>query len=638
MTRYMRPSHDTAMRRADRRPDRELEGATRRADHQPRRELDRLLATAPPLQRRQLRRACAFAALYGVASVTLLGVSGWFIAAAAGAGAAGLLAAQAFNYMLPSAAIRLMAIARTGARYGERLFGHAAALHVSARIRPALFSAIARAAPARALAVSNGEAATALVQDVGAVESRLVRRSAPWSAVATICTGLTLTSLGSVASTLSTAACLVAMWLLSRHVANRLQRCFASLRHATAALKEELALLVASEPELRCYGLEAWAGDQMTACSRSLAAAQRQCVAVESRFDLLQWIATGVVAVLAIWFARASGAPLAALAGLAAVMTLDGATPMLRSGLQRGAYAEAAERIDRLLGEPATPATGDALEAGRYEQIACALKPPSAPAIAPVSEPAGLHSLAHASSPAALPTPSPALTHALPHASSPPSVRASGPALVLAWPTAPAFASDARVAIVGASGSGKTTLVETLLGLRRAEPGLNFIGGRDIATLDASMLRSCFAWLPQDGALLAGTVRENLALAGPEVDELSMWRALRDAVLDERVRSLPNGLDTWIGEDGMLLSGGERRRLALARAYLYDAPWLLLDEPTEGLDRGIEGQLLSRLAARLDDTGQGLLVVTHRADVVALCSKVLQIDAATGMRAVTLAA
>ena len=108
-------------------------------------------------------------------------------------------------------------------------------------------------------------------------------------------------------------------------------------------------------------------------------------------------------------------------------------------------------------------------------------------------------------------------------------------------------------------------------GVRRDER-LNYEGQET-----SSRTRAAFAHAPQDAAMIAGTVRANLALAGPHAEE-ALWNALTDAALDARVRALPQGLDTWIGENGERLSGGERRRLSLARALLRDAPWLLLDD------------------------------------------------------------
>lgn len=525
-----------------------------------------LLAAQQALHRKTFRRATACAALAGLSAVALLGISGWFLAAAAGAGLAGIAAAQAFNYMLPSAAVRLMAIVRTGSRYGERLLGHGAALQSMAAVRQALFGAVSRAPVAQSLAIGAGEATTMLMQDVSAVEDRLVRRPAPWAAALAMVCGLVLAGIAGWAPVLSTALCAAAVLAVTYWLCRSRRVSATAVREATAALKNELALLAASAPELRCYGLEAWAAGRAREPGQRLLAAQRRLALEASRLDLLLAVATGLGAVLAMGLASAQGAPLAALAGLSAAMALEGLSPLLRQRLQSADAAQGVGRLDAWLA--AGDVSADGLDVG-----------PGATLELPL----------------------------LPHSR---------------------LAPGARVAIVGPSGCGKTTLVETLVGLRYALPGLTRLGGVDISLLGLHALRRHFAWVPQDAALVAGTVRDNLALAADVIAEGTMWRALHDAALDDRVRTAPQGLDTWIGEDGALFSGGERRRLALARAYLSDAPWLLLDEPTEGLDAATETVVMQRLVARLGRTGQGLLAVTHRAAVVRCCDQVLQPPAA----------
>lgn len=114
-------------------------------------------------------------------------------------------------------------------------------------------------------------------------------------------------------------------------------------------------------------------------------------------------------------------------------------------------------------------------------------------------------------------------------------------------------------------------------------------------------------------------MRDNLRLAAPKATDDQLWAVLEDAALADRIRAAPEGLSAYLGDDGERLSGGERRRLALARAYLRDAPWLLLDEPTEGLDAATEALVVARLDARLARTGQGLVLVSHRAAAAAVC-------------------
>jgi ATP-binding cassette subfamily C protein CydC len=539
--------------------------------------LDRLLARARRDRRARLHGALACAVLLGLASVALLGVSGWFIAAAAGAGAAGLAAAGAFNYMLPSAAIRLGAIVRTGARYGDRLLGHEVALQALARVRPALFAALARMAPAQALRVGAGAAATAVVQDVQAIEMRLAQRTAAWTAAAAVLAAVGLAAIAGRAPALSTAAIALALAFAGRRLAARATASALALREATGALKDQLAFLAAAQVELRCYALEAWAADGAADASAALDAAQRRHAAVLGGVEVAQAVALGLATATGAWLARPAGAPLAALAGLSAAMAIEGMAPWLRALAQRGAALEAARRLDALL----------AAEEG-------AGVPRPAPAAATIELPA----------------------------------LAGGVRL----------RAGARLAIVGPSGCGKTTLVETLVGLRDCAPGTLRIDGRDGADGPPAARRGCFAWLPQDAALIAGSVRDNLLLARDAADDATLWRVLRDAALAERVRTLPAGLDTWLGEDGARLSGGERRRLALARAYLSDAPWLLLDEPTVGLDAATEAAVLDALEARLADTGQGLIVVTHRAAVAARCERTASFEGASARPPASLAA
>jgi ATP-binding cassette subfamily C protein CydC len=181
------------------------------------------------------------------------------------------------------------------------------------------------------------------------------------------------------------------------------------------------------------------------------------------------------------------------------------------------------------------------------------------------------------------------------------------------------FVPGTIVGLSAPSGSGKTTLLERLVGLRASGDARIAVGGIDIAKASTAQLRACFAYAPQDAALLSGTVRENLSLANPAATEADLWAALHDACLDERVRGLPAGLESWVGENGAALSGGERRRLGLARAYLRDAPWMLLDEPTAGLDLMTESRVIEALRARLARSGQGALIVSHRPAPLAIC-------------------
>jgi len=509
--------------------------------------LRRLLAAERRRQRKALALAAAASAVTAAASVTLLGISGWFITGAALAGVAGMAVVQTFNYLLPAAAIRLLAILRTGFRYIERLSSHTAALGALAAIRPRLFASLAAAPPREALALSGGEASARLVQDVDAIETLFVRLSNPWAAAATVIGGLGLTLLAGWAPAAALALAIALAAGAGRLMAARLTtRPAEAIQVRAGELKDAVAALAAAAPELRCYGLEDWAVDEIDRRGRALGVEQVRRVAAQGWIVAVQSGLAGIAVTAVVALSVGVALPLAALAGLASVVTLELVAAVVKAAEQDGAVAEAGRRLEPLLA---------------HEPLA--------------TRPLALHAA--------------------------PSLGLAGQIL----------RPGERVLISGPSGCGKTTLLEQLLALRDSA-GLVTIDGRDVADLAPAAARACFAYAPQDSALLAGTVRENLLLAAPDASDDDLWAALQDAVLDQRVRQMPDGLDSWIGENGARLSGGERRRLGLARAYLRPAPWLMLDEPTEGLDSWTEALVLRRLDARLTRSGQGLLMVSHQ--------------------------
>jgi ATP-binding cassette subfamily C protein CydC len=167
-----------------------------------------------------------------------------------------------------------------------------------------------------------------------------------------------------------------------------------------------------------------------------------------------------------------------------------------------------------------------------------------------------------------------------------------------------------RVAVIGETGSGKTTLVNLLVRFWNPTGGRILVGGVDVGTLSEPDLRRCIAVVSQQPHMFNASLRENLLLARPEATGEELRKALASAQLLDFVERLPAGLDTWIGEAGKLFSGGEARRLAVARAILRDAPIWVLDEPSEGLDRITEKRMMQALH-RLTE-GRTVLMITHR--------------------------
>jgi thiol reductant ABC exporter CydD subunit len=182
-----------------------------------------------------------------------------------------------------------------------------------------------------------------------------------------------------------------------------------------------------------------------------------------------------------------------------------------------------------------------------------------------------------------------------------------------------------RTALVGPSGAGKTSLASVLLGFREPDEGAVLVDGVPLAALDVRSWRARIAYVPERPWLLPGSVADNVRLGRPDAGDRDVERALARASALGFVQALPQGLHTPLGEDAARLSGGERLRLAIARAFLKDAGFVLLDEPTAQLDEGSEGEVLAALDALAD--GRTLLTITHRTAPLVLHDRVVRLEA-----------
>jgi ATP-binding cassette subfamily C protein LapB len=181
-----------------------------------------------------------------------------------------------------------------------------------------------------------------------------------------------------------------------------------------------------------------------------------------------------------------------------------------------------------------------------------------------------------------------------------------------------------RVGVIGRIGSGKSTIAKLLLGLYQPNSGSILIDGTDIRQIDPSDLRRNIGYLPQNLILFSGSVRDNLVIGAPHVDDVTILRAARLAGLDEQVNRHPAGFEMPVGERGEGLSGGQRQVVALARALLLDPPILLLDEPTHAMDHSSEERLKARLTTELGD--RTIVIVTHRESLLSMVSTLVVVD------------
>ncbi|MDE2356937.1 MAG: ATP-binding cassette domain-containing protein [Alphaproteobacteria bacterium] len=510
-----------------------------------------------------LAAACGLGA--GLAASLILGLSGGFLAGAALAGLGGYATVHAFNYLLPSAALRGLAIVRGGARYGERMASHTAALEALAELRPALFQALLATPPQKALSLASGEAAGRLMQDVDAVETAFARRAAPWMAGGAILAGAAGAALASswaalavlIGAGLQLAALPgLAAWTIAAPARRQLA--------ASGDLKSGLGAYLAAATELRIFNLIPQALTALKAHEQVLLDAGVARRDAEAGLEAIRALISAASLVAVAIAAAHASLPREALALLAALAGLEGPAVLLAAGSERGALRAAQARLDAVF---------------------AASPPAKAPALAPPS----------------------------------PAAKLSLDGLRLE--------PGARWALVGPSGAGKTSLLEMCLGLRPATPGRIVIGETPLEQTPEGWARRLFAWAPQDPRLTTGPLGEALRLGAPEAPDEDILALIDAFGLTERLRQTSDGLDMWIGEGGEILSGGERRRLSLIRALLRPAPWLLLDEPTEGLDPEVEARVVAGLRARLDRTGQGLILVSHRPAPLALCSNLARLDA-----------
>ena len=179
-------------------------------------------------------------------------------------------------------------------------------------------------------------------------------------------------------------------------------------------------------------------------------------------------------------------------------------------------------------------------------------------------------------------------------------------------------------AIVGPSGAGKSTFIDILMRLHDPDGGEITVDGRPLQEIDLRAWRRSIGYIPQDSVLFHDTVRRNLLLSDEADDDEAIWRALRLAELEDVVRNFRDGLDTVVGERGMSISGGERQRLAIARAVIRRPAILILDEPTASLDRDTEMAFLNTLRTLAKDVT--VVIVSHRAEVAAMADRTYAIE------------
>ncbi len=505
-------------------------------------------------RRRGLLIGALMSALTVLAGIALLGLSGWFITAASIAGLS-VATAVTFDVFAPSAGIRLLAIGRTFSRYGERMTTHDATLSVLAALRERLFGGWAKDGAARNLAARPSKLLFRLTADIDALDGLYLRVLVP--AAVAICTAIAASvALGMIHPLFGAATGLILLlaglgipYLAGRAAAKSARR----RMHGVEAVRGRVIDLVAGQTDLLMAGrLDAQSAAVVTADAYISAADDRLNrieTAVTFGFGLTSslLLAGSLLAVAALAGTGSIGAPVAALGLLVAFAAIEPFAALRRGAIELGRTLIAARRVgDRLTTADRTTGHG-APETG----IAFAL-----------TDVATAH---------------------------------DGAEKLAVRKLTITLKTGETLALIGSSGAGKSSFLALLAGELQPQ------GGSAVIT-DSTLLT-------QRTELFADSIRGNLLIADPSASEAQLRDALEAAGLLTTIDALPQGLDAKLGEGGLGLSGGQSRRLALARLFLRNASLWLLDEPTEGLDGETARDVISRLAEKA--SGHAVVIASH---------------------------
>ncbi|MDH2897132.1 heme ABC transporter ATP-binding protein/permease CydC (plasmid) [Rahnella variigena] len=503
-----------------------------------------------------------------LASIGLLTLSGWFLAASAVAGIAGL---YSFNYMLPAAGVRGAAIFRTAGRYAERLVSHDATFRVLAHLRVFTFTKIMPLSPGGIARFRQADLLNRLVADVDTLDHLYLRVISPLVSALVVILLVTFgLSFLDVKLALTLGAIMLVLMLLLPVIFYRAGK--PAGRELTALRSDyrmQLTSWLQGQSELVVFGAQPRFRQQLNDIERRWMLRQQQQAKLTGLSQAMVIAAAGLTVTLMLWLAAGGisqfpqpGA-LIALFVFTPLAAFEALGPVAAAFQHLGQVIASAQRVSQIIDQPADvtfPTQGPVAA----EHVSLSLQN---------------------------------VNFTYP----------GQPLPVLKNVTLDVGAGE-HIALLGQTGCGKSTLLQLLTRGWDITSGTLEINGHAIGAYDEATLRKMITVVSQRAHVFNTTLRENLRMASPNCTDEQIAEVLRQ--VDLHVLLENEGLNAWLGEGGRQLSGGEQRRIGLARALLHDAPLWLLDEPTEGLDAETEQHILALLHKHCQN--KTLLLVTHR--------------------------
>ena len=519
-------------------------------------------------------------------SIGLLTTSGWFLAATAIAGLGTL-----FNFFYPSASVRGLAIGRTLFRYFEKLVTHDATFRILAKLRVQVFEKIIPLSPAVLNRYRNSDLLNRLVSDVDTLDSLYLRLIAPFITaifvILAMCIGLSFVN---APLALGLGVSLLLLVLVIPTVFYLLGKKFGDkLVHSRALYRTQFLEFIQAQAELLLFNAEDKLKDNMAKTEANWQADQQKEANLSGFSTALSLFLNGLIIAAMLWFSSQAEfgndeyrMAFIALFTFAALASFEILMPLGSAFLHIGQVIASAERVTDIIEQQ--PLVTFNCKAEFDQNATTLIEAKDLSFTYPERQNRALENLN--------------LT----------------------------IQKGKKVAILGKTGSGKSTLLQLLVRNYDANQGQLFLAGKPIADYAEDTLRSQFCFLTQRVHVFSDTLRQNLQFASAvNISDEKMIEVLNQVGLGKLLEQ-EQGLDIWLGDGGRPLSGGEQRRLGLARILLNDAPILLLDEPTEGLDRETERQILRLILAHAEN--KTLIMVTHRLTAIEQFDELCVIDEA----------